>query len=266
MEEVPLQPIDVSLATSRGVVVHQRFENEDQQPLPYAPQVTYRVSRLPEDKLVRSDVSDAGWTPTSAEIDKLDKFLLLREESSLGLHILLALFGCHTLWPLTLHFVLDGTSNDVFVARRPFQMSGFYGCPMRMDVDAVRGSELVRIGCAREYFSPYGAKCYVLCCLCTTYTDIDRCDGDAIATRYTVRTNLCCCGRVNNCCGGTPGKRDAIYDILAAGGNTVSHLHLVGGEWSRAFVLEFPPDSTAEDRVVTALFQIQTAFFEPGPT
>lgn len=40
--------------------------------------------------------------------------------------------------------------------------------------------------------------------------------------KYTVKTGLCCCGRVNNCCGATCFKNDLIIDVLDPHGNLVT--------------------------------------------
>ncbi|RHX99887.1 hypothetical protein DYB36_013529, partial [Aphanomyces astaci] len=234
--------------------------------LPYTPQGTYKVHRLPHDKQARkhpTDEADVGWTPTSAELDILESFMVVHEDSSLGLHIMLAMFGCRKLRPLRFHFMVDG-GGDVFLAKRHFRTSGFWCCPMHLDVSTTPNQSTttgqqsttgqqnpVRIGRVRENFDGYLKRCYQMCCLCTSYTNIDRLlPYDKYETRFTLRTHFCSCGRVNNCCAGTATTRNGIFDILDPHGDIVGYLQL----WS-----------TPEDRalLLTALFQIQVAFLEP---
>ncbi|OQR89782.1 hypothetical protein ACHHYP_06048 [Achlya hypogyna] len=278
---VTMTPIDTSFANTRGLVIHQQFQAAELAAevlgLPYQTQTKYRIHQLPAEKRVRSHPHDAeGWSPSTTEIKNLDKFLFAHEESSLLKRICLTWLGCRNLRPMKLHIAVDGSSGDSYIAHRPFLLGGACCCPLTMNLSAVNGGELVRIGRAREDFSGYVSKCISACCLCTSYTDIERLLPDnSFAKRYTIRMNLACCGRTNNCCGGSCFKHNAVYDILDVDGNVVAHLQLTASDaraWCRAagnfstFILEFPIDATPEDRalLLTALFQIEYSLFESG--
>ena len=53
--------------------------------------------------------------------------------------------------------------------------------------------------------------------------------GPQLTPRYRLRVNICCCGRVNNCCGATCCKDDAVYDILDMDGNLVATIQKTYG-------------------------------------
>jgi hypothetical protein len=68
------------------------------------------------------------------------------------------------------------------------------------------------------------------CCLCTVYHDIERFSGSSFEKVYKLRGNLACCGRVNNCCGATCCKNDAVFDMYvygSAGG--AAEVEVLGG-------------------------------------
>lgn len=139
-----------------------------------------------------------------------------------GTSCILRLFPLHfagvaNLRPLKLHFSLKRGTGEVFVAKRPFKCGGGLCCPLEMDLFSANDGR--PIGRVRENFSPYFSKCYAVCCLATMYHDIDvAVPGGGFITKYTLRANLACCGRVNNCCGGTCCKDNAVYDILDTSG------------------------------------------------
>ncbi|EQC29786.1 hypothetical protein SDRG_12557 [Saprolegnia diclina VS20] len=274
--QVPMMAIDTSLANTRGLLIHQKFQAvdvvADVLDLPYEAKNKYRIHHMPPDKRARSHPHDAeGWQPTTVGIEALDKFLFAHEESGLCMRMILKYLGCSNLRPMKMHIMVEGATGDAYVIDRPFRLGGAYCLPLTMNLSAVHGSELIRIGRARENFSSYIGKCFQACCLCTTYTDIERLLPDnTFSKRYTIRLNVACCGRTNNFCGGTCFKRNAVYDILDVQDNVVAHLQLTAADtrsWCRAmgsfntYILEFPPDSTPEDRalLVTALFQIEFA-------
>lgn len=60
-------------------------------------------------------------------------------------------------------------------------------------------------------------RCFQCCCLCTYYNDVLEKQGTLLEHKFTVKTNLCCCGdlrpKVNNCCGATCCNNDLIMDV-----------------------------------------------------
>lgn len=135
----------------------------------------------------------------------------------------------------------------------------------------------VYIGRVRDDFTSYFKKCFMCCFRCTLLYDVERAlapDGSAFEKKFTLRANLCCCGRTNNCCGGTCFRNDAVFDVLDAKGAVVAHLQKTYGAGRYAccrtcyrfdnFVLEFPAASTPEDRLLllTAIFHLDYVAFE----
>ncbi|TMW67390.1 hypothetical protein Poli38472_011010 [Pythium oligandrum] len=272
------------LSESYGIVVRQKTQKGEALAqaigLPFEAANKYRISSLPPNKVVKNRPDDPdGWEPTVEELEQLDAFLFAAEESDWLTRMCFTCFGCKSLRPLRMHFAVAGSTGDVFVIDRPFKLGGVCCCPLEMNLDAlVEGQTSRRIGRVREDFSPYLSRCISACCLATTYTDIERALPDgSYEKKYTLRTNLSCCGRVNNCCGATCLKNDAVYDILDMKGEVVAHLQMTygkGADWLGAccrmgfhfnnYVLEFPHDSSPEDRMllVTALFQVEYQHFE----
>jgi hypothetical protein len=268
-----------------GLVVRQKTQKSEALAqaigLPFEAANKYRISALPPNKVVKNAPDDPdGWEPTQEELEQLDGFLFAHEESHCLTRTCFTWLGCKQLRPLRMHFSVAGATGAVFVIDRPFMMGGSCCCPLEMNVSGVSadGQPGRRLGRIREDFSPYLGRCFSACCLATTYTDIERALPDgSYEKRYSLRTNLACCGRVNNCCGATCCKNDAVYDILDAKGQIVAHLQRTYGRGASGlgaccrmsfnfnnYVLEFPRDSSAEDRVLLlmALFQIEYQHFE----
>ena len=272
-----------SLSEVNGVVVRQKAQKGEVIAqaigLPFESRNKYKVHLLPTNKVVKNHPHDPdGWEPTGEELDALETFLFAQEESSLCTRLCLTWLGCKSLRPLKMHFSVLGSTGDVLVIDRPFKLGG--GCcnPLEMHLNAVDNGDMRRIGRVREDFSPYFGKCCSAMCVSTTYTDIERALPDgSYEKRYSLRTNLSCCGRVNNCCGATCCKNDAVYDVLDVKGEVVAHLQRtyaaksdmcsalcrMGFDFNN-YILEFPRDSTPEDRMLllTSLFQIEYQLFE----
>lgn len=284
MNSVPYASVPQTLTEVGGLVVRQKTQKGEvvaqMLGIPFESKNKYKVHLLPPNKVVKNEPHDAdGWEPSRAELEQLDTFLFAQEESDCCTRLCLTFLGCGNLRPLQLHFSVSGSTGDVYVANRPFLMGGCCCCPLEMTLDAVADGKTQRIGRVREDFSPYFSKCLSACCVATTYTDIDRAMPDGtFEKRYSLRTNLSCCGRVNNCCGATCFKNDAVYDILDTKGHVAAHLQMTYGKdggvgaCCRAsmgfnnYILEFPRDATAEDRMLllTALFQVEYQLFEGG--
>uniref|UniRef100_K3WVW8 Phospholipid scramblase n=1 Tax=Globisporangium ultimum (strain ATCC 200006 / CBS 805.95 / DAOM BR144) TaxID=431595 RepID=K3WVW8_GLOUD len=259
--------------TQKGEVVAQMLG------IPFEAKNKYKVGLLPTNKVVKSAPNDPdGWEPTAEELEQLDTFLFAREQSSCMARVCTMFLGCGNLRPLTMHFSVAGSTGDVYVIQRPFLLGGCCCCPLEMNLDMVAEGQAQRMGRVREDFSPYFSKCLAGCCLATTYTDIERAMPDGTyEKKYSLRSNLSCCGRVNNCCGATCFKNDAVYDILDTKGEIVAHLQRTYAKGSSCmgaccrmgfdfsnYILEFPRDSTPEDRMLllTAVFQVEYQIFE----
>ena len=214
------------LEAANGAVVRQvaqKLESVAQTlGLPYEAKNQYKLSLLPSGRQVAKSPGDkARWIPSAEDLLKLDSFLFVKEESSFITRFVLALCGCLNLRPLKLHFSVDPASGDAYLVNRDFKMGGGCCCPLIMDMFEVSGTEQqpsrVRIGRVRENFDNYCQRCAQACCSCTVYHDIERSlDGsEEFETAYQLRATMCCCGRVNNCCGGTCCKNDMVsYSTL----------------------------------------------------
>ncbi|GLE08587.1 hypothetical protein PINS_up019872 [Pythium insidiosum] len=271
------------LSELNGVVIRQKTQKTEALAqavgLPFEAANKYRHLGAATNKVVKNHPHDPdGWEPTAEELEQLEAFLFAHEESDCLTRTFFTCCGCKGLRPLRMHFSVNGGTGDVYIIDRDFKLGGSCCCPFEMSLDAVGDGQSRRIGRVREDFSPYLNKCLSACCLATTYTDIERAMPDGTyEKKYTLRTNLSCCGRVNNCCGATCLKNDAVYDILDTKGNVVAHLQRTYGRGTDCmgalcrmsfgfnnYVLEFPRDSTPEDRMllITALFQVEYINFE----
>ncbi|KAJ8550532.1 hypothetical protein ON010_g10536 [Phytophthora cinnamomi] len=230
--------------------------------LPWEAKNKYAIHRLPADKKVKNDPDDAtGWSPTGAELKALEPFMRAQEESWFCTRIVLQCLGCGYLRPLKMHFTVAGDTGDAYVMERPYKCGGGLCCPLEMRLNGLSGEngEVKHIGRI-------------------PYTDVERAAG-LMATyekRYSLRVNLSCCGRVNNCCAPSCFRNDAVYDVLDPDGAVVANLQVSfgSGECLKAFcrasggftnyVLQFPRDSTPTDRalLLAALFQLDYAIFE----
>uniref|UniRef100_K3WVW7 Phospholipid scramblase n=1 Tax=Globisporangium ultimum (strain ATCC 200006 / CBS 805.95 / DAOM BR144) TaxID=431595 RepID=K3WVW7_GLOUD len=251
-----------SLADLNGLVVRQKAQKAEilaQAPeVPYEAENKYKVHLLPTDKAVQTtSYGPKGWEPTNEDLEKMDAFLFAQEKSDL--------------------FMCAG-SGGVDVINRPFRIGGCCCCPLEVHLDSVVNGPVQRIGRVREDFSPYLSRCCASICMAAFYTDIDRAlPGGEYEKKYSLRVNLGCCGRVNNCCAPSCCKSDAIFDILDTNGAVVANLQQAYardrsciGACCRSeynfnnYILGFPPGTTVNScmLLLTALFQIEYQLFE----
>lgn len=282
MSAVPYATVPQTLMEVNGLVVRQKTQKAEVVAqivgIPFESKNKYKVHLLPPNKVVKNQPEDPdGWEPTAEELDNLDTFLFAHEESNCFTRTFMMFLGCGNLRPLQMHIAVKGSTGDAYVIQRPFKIGACCCSPLEMNLDAVVDGQALRIGRVREDFSPYFGRCMSACCLATTYTDIERALPDGtFEKKYSLRTNLSCCGRVNNCCGASCFKNDAVYDILDTKGEIAAHLQMTYAKGSglsacfrsglgfNNYVLEFPRDSTAEDRMLllTAVFQVEYQLFE----
>ena len=237
----------------------------------------YKLSLFPTDRKVGETPNDPErWQPTGRELRQLDKIMSVQEKSSFCERICLACCGGMNLRKLQLHFQIDGI-GDAFLIKRPGRCGGICCSPLTMNTFANTGSELVQIGRVREDFSPCIFKYCEAAYCCNVYHDIEEGSEDSgFEKKYKVKLSMACCGRVNNCCGGTCCKHDQIYDIYDTDGNIVAHIQRTYAPEGQClafcrccnlfqnYMLEFPPNATLEDRMllITSLFQIDYQLLE----
>ena len=83
----------------------------------------------------------------------------------------------------------------------------------------------VAVGRVEQKWTPYCPNVCSNNCLRCIYEDrVLEKDSSTGAERhvFTIRSSLCCCGRVNNCCGASCCKDTLVLDILDKDGNEVS--------------------------------------------
>ncbi|KNC78846.1 hypothetical protein SARC_08740 [Sphaeroforma arctica JP610] len=276
----------------------------------------YAIAALPQDKWVDSANDSTRWKPSAETLTSLERVLHVQEESSFFDRCLFNWLGCGNLRPLQLHLSVDEESGVLYTVQRDFMLGGVCGCPLTMDMFKVSGGNKVPIGRVRENFDDWFDKCFQVCCKATVYHDVQTLgpnwgdgerdntknyisaqpghaenpmsqDGrkftrmphdDDYKTVYTLRANLSCCGRVNNCCGSTCFKNDMVFDVLDRQGVAMATVqktyapseHMGCNAFCRAgqrfsnYLVEFPEDATVEARalIVTSVFQLDFHRFE----
>lgn len=247
---------------SHGIVMRQKAQYDEAVMqsigVPMERRNHYFVGKLPQDKHAKREHGDNGFAPTRQQVEDLERLLVIHEESSAISRGVLSLFGCGSLRSMKLRFTVI-PSGDVLIAEKPFACGGWLCQPTTTNLMSKDASRV--IGRVREDFR------FSECCFaCTHYNDIEVMNEQgAFAKRYTLRSNTCCCGRVNNCCGGTCFKNDAVYDILDTNGDIVANMtKTYGGNFWRlccdfdTYTLEFPADATWEDRwlLLTSIVQL----------
>jgi hypothetical protein len=263
--------------------------------VPFEQQNRYEVKLIPPEKHVMSsyDYTPDTFVPTAEELNSLDRLLFVAEESDCIVRCLAMVCGVGNLRPLTLHFMTNA-NNEAYMVDRPFKCGGICCCPLVMSMfsyahgnansNALQGP--VPIGRVREDFDDYFQRCWQLCCACTTYHNIDMVTGydekseSIFETRYQIRANFACCGRINNCCGATCLINDMIWDIIdVRTGEIVANIQKTYAGSTGCcnctaclrmcclfgnYALSFPPQSTPEERLVllTSIFQLDYQLFE----
>jgi hypothetical protein len=121
-------------------------------------------------------------------------------------------------------------------------------------------------------------RAFQLCCLCTSYYKADEWNAEkqSFTPKYTLRYNVACCGRVNNCCGATCLNNDAIFDVLDQEGNVVAYIQKTygGGDQGGAFcrcvfqfsnyIVSFPEKTSHAERalILSAVMHSEYLLFE----
>lgn len=252
--------------------------------VPYERANRYKIGGISPETILADGIRDDYWVPTDEDLLRMDTELFVIEESSCFDRCLSACCGVANLRPLKLHFHINSNTNEVFTVQRPFKCGGCCCCPLEMNLfSSFQGQPEGRfIGRVMEDYDNYFSKCCSQCCACTAYHKIETPIGigpsgeTQFEQRYEIVANVCCCGRVDNCCGASCCKDNMVFDINDMNGDRVATLQKVyaSGNGCSAcsrcccmfsnYILEFPPYSTVEERMllVTAMFQIDYHLFE----
>ena len=128
-----------------------------------------------------------------------------------------------------------------------------------------------------EDYDNYCGQLFTQCCACI-YTQkvlVGSGPRESLRHKYSMRTGLCCWGRVDNCCGATCCKPNLIIDIVDPSDKLVSTVQKTYGKGQGCegclrsvsdfdnYILEFPPDASEAERamLMTAVFSMDYALF-----
>ncbi|EFJ45593.1 hypothetical protein VOLCADRAFT_105881 [Volvox carteri f. nagariensis] len=232
----------------------------------------YKVKALPADKRLATVHNEPGtWSPSSKEVDALPEVYYVEESSSCCLRVCLAHFGGLNLRALQLHFYQG--NKEKYTVQRPCKLGGCCCCPLEMSLFAKDGTLQ---GMVVEDYDGYCSKYCEQSCLCTYRQKVlVGSSRNSLVHKYSLVSPMCCCGRVNNCCGATCCKPQLFIDIEEPDGTlaAVAHKTYGGGrgctdccrcvfDFSN-YVLPFPPKATLQERVLllTAMLSIEYAYF-----
>ncbi|KXZ49785.1 hypothetical protein GPECTOR_19g236 [Gonium pectorale] len=238
---------------------------------------------MPADKATATDNGQPNtWLPSGDEINALKPLIYVQEESSCCLRAVLALFGGLNLRALTLRYW--GVNGEQLSVDRPCRCGACWGPCCKLHMTVKRGGQM--IGAVEEDCDSCGTCCFEQCCLCTcTHKVLVGSSRETLVHKYSLRNPMCCCGRVNNCCGATyvggPGrdccKPNYFIDILEPGASpdhptaVIQKTYGAGGcsDCCRCmfdfnnYIMPFPPKSLPTERalLITALLSIEYAYF-----
>jgi len=128
--------------------------------------------------------------------------------------------------------------------------------------------------CNRANNGRAACRCFQTCCCCTTTHNVLALDKPrgALVHKYSLRTDSCCCGRNNNCCGSTCLKKDLIMDVLDASGAMVGNMQKTyapgggAGACCRCmfqygnFIVDFPEAASEDERALLLTALLNTEF------
>lgn len=270
----------LGLTATKGVMVYQQTQGAEAlaqyMGIPYEAANKYKVARISDELFTKGK----RFQPTGEELEKAPMDIFVEEESSDGMRICLTCCGCGNLRGLKLHFY--GNGGEQYVMQRKFRLGAWICCNLNSTLFRVEnGSSTQQIGRVRENCSPYPCKCIEMCCLCTTYDDIQEYVNGKYEQRYRVRENQACCnGSHNNCCGGTCINNDMVFDVLDkehkvvaqisktfGGGNGISGCCAALCRYAfkfSSFVVTFPDNTTEDQRalILAAVHHIDYKLFE----
>jgi len=280
---------DLELREERGVVVRQAAQVMDAvgqvTGCCYQPQTRFTVSSMPPGKRAAKnhDVLDPDrWSPTHEELERLPPAFVIEEQSQAWVRTCLALWGGLNLRPMTMHMRAKAGREDIpdhYTIQRPWRCGGRCCCPLEMSVFARhRGEGADLVGRVEEFWprdlGGYCSRCFQTCCCCTTTHNVLALDKPrgALVHKYSLRTDSCCCGRNNNCCGSTCLKKDLIMDVLDASGAMVGNMQKTyapgggAGACCRCmfqygnFIVDFPEAASEDERALLLTALLNTEF------
>jgi len=253
--------------------------------LPYEVKNKYRLAGVPADKNLKSHPHDGnGWEPTGDELQQLPELFTAREQSSFCHRVLMTCLGARQIRALSMHYAGPG-QPDRYIQDKPCRCGGWICCPTTSTIfekgTSADPEAKVMIGRVQEDFI-FGKNCCLrylqCCCKCTYYNNIETVNPEtkSLEEKYKLVVNLCCCGRTNNCCGGTCCKNDAVFDIVDKDGKVAAHLQKTYAPTTGAgaccrmccqfsnYMVSFPEGASEEERVliVASVLQAEYMFFE----
>eukprot|EP00941_MAST-03F_sp_MAST-3F-sp1_P002109 g2109.t1 len=263
-----------SLSDLKGVVIRQVSQWADLAQfagLPIELANKYKISELPlhVDGAAKHPLDPDRWQPNDGDLDSLPPRAIFAEESNPFLRGLLVCCGGLNARPLKMHYSTNGDREPSHTLHKPCRLGGLCCCPWETTLRRTSDGKVV--GRTKENFTGYPKRCFQLCCLGTSYTDVFL--GESNDPSWTLRSSVgLCCGRVNNCCGSTCFRDDLVNDIMIGGDTSYgtdpeatiqktfarSGSGCCGGRVAccRAmqkfsnYIVEFPKDATEEERLL----------------
>ncbi|GLI64392.1 hypothetical protein VaNZ11_007658 [Volvox africanus] len=239
----------------------------------YEAENKYYVRAMPPNVNPGREHGEAGaWRPTTAQLDALPQVYFVGEESDCFLRVILAAFGGLNLRALTLHFFYGNA--DKYLVERPCMLGGCCCCPLEMRLYQ-NGQQKQLIGAVIEDFDNYCARCFDCCCLCIfKHKVLVGPTRDSLVHKYSLVNSACCCGRVDNCCGGTCCRPSFFIDVVEPDGSlaAVAQKTYGGGEGCadccrcafdfNNYILPFPPKANHFERLLllTGLLSVEYAY------
>ncbi|GLC44928.1 hypothetical protein PLESTB_001690400 [Pleodorina starrii] len=231
----------------------------------------YTVRAMPADKRPATVHNEPGaWQPSTKELDSLPQVFFVEEDSSCLLRAILAYCGGLNLRALQLH-VYQG-NEEKYTVKRPCKLGGCCCCPLEMSLYAKDGTMQ---GMVVEDYDGYCGPCLEQCCMCVYRQKVlVGSSRSSLVHKYSLVNPMCCCGRVNNCCGATCCKPSLFIDIVDTGSNlaAVAQKTYGGGKGSDCcrcvfdfsnYVLPFPPNATHAERMLllTGILSLEYAYY-----
>mmetsp|Transcript_12742 Transcript_12742/g.20602 ORF Transcript_12742/g.20602 Transcript_12742/m.20602 type:complete len:353 (-) Transcript_12742:4776-5834(-) len=254
--------------------------------IPYEEANNYRIGTLPSHARVGTSPNDpARWKPSKYELLEQPEVSFGEEESDPFVRCCLTCFGCKQARGLKVHYPIG---DEHWVQDKPFAIGGGLCCPVTSTVFK-QGQNVVGprklAGRVQEdciFGENYFKRCFQRCCLGTAYSKVETVNPETgfLEPKYKFVVNILCCGRVNNCCGATCCRNDAVFDITDMDDNVVAHVQKTYasqencGALCRMFfgfsnyTLSFPEGASEEDRatLMAAVVQEDYHLFEfPNP-
>ncbi|KAG2442494.1 hypothetical protein HXX76_002580 [Chlamydomonas incerta] len=238
--------------------------------IPYEQANKYEVKQLPAGVKAATDFNQPNtWLPSKQEIQALPEVFFVSEESSACDRVCMTWIGCLNLRELKLHFYQNNAKTPLLVDR-PCKVGGSCCCPLELTL--TNNGQMV--GMVVEDFDSYCGQWCAQTCACTyTQKVLVGSNRQSLVHKYSLVNSYCCCGRVNNCFGGTCCKPNFFIDVVSPDGKFINAVQMTYGSGGAEdccrmgaqmnnYVMSFPPGSTHWERLMllTGVLSVEYAY------